>query len=136
MTFCFSNRSLANLEGVHPDLVEVVKLAGQLADANGLDFILTDGCRTVEEQREFVRTGKSKTMHSRHLGGFAIDFVGHVKGRATYDEPVMKALSECFKEAGAQLGIPVEWGGDWKSFQDTPHIQLTKERYPDVVDVA
>lgn len=131
MSFCFSNRSLSNLEGVHPDLVEVCKLAGEIADERGLDFILTDGCRTIEEQRQFVAEGKSQTMHSRHLGGLAVDYVARVDRRASYDGPAMKAISECFKEAASRLGIPVEWGGDWKSFKDTPHIQLAKERYPD-----
>ena len=132
MSFCFSNRSLSNLEGVHPDLLEVVKLAGEYADEQGLDFIITDGCRTIEEQRAFVATGKSRTMHSRHLGGFAIDYVARVAGRVSYDEADMRAISECFLRAGAKLRVPVEWGGNWKSFQDTPHIQLNSERYPDV----
>lgn len=130
--FTLSTRSLHNLEGVHPDLVEVVKKAGELCDAEGIDFILTDGCRTIEEQREFVRTGKSKTMHSRHLGGFAIDYVGLVRGRVTYDVDIMTRIAGCFKHAAERLRIPIVWGGDWVSFKDTPHIQLTAERYPDV----
>ena len=138
MSFCFSKRSLGNLEGVHPDLVEVCKIAGELADERGLDFIITDGCRTIEEQRQFVAEGKSKTMHSRHLGGLAIDFVGRVDRRASYDGEVMRELAQCFKDAGKKYfgedGM-IEWGGDWQSFKDTPHIQLCKERYPNV-DVA
>ena len=136
MTFCFSKRSLGNLEDVHPDLVEVVKIAGELCDEQGLDFIITDGSRTIEEQREFVAQGKSKTMHSRHLGGFAIDFVARCDRRASYDGGAMKAIADCFKEAGRKYfgedGL-VEWGGDWETFKDTPHIQLSKKRYPDVV---
>ncbi len=106
-------------------------LAGEIAVERGLDFIVTDGCRTVEEQREFVRTGKSKTMNSRHLGGLAIDYVGLVGGRVTYDVAVMTAISECFKRAAAKRKVPIVWGGDWKSFKDTPHIQLCASRYPD-----
>ena len=133
MTFTLSTRSLSNLEDVHPDLIQVVKLAGQLCDDQGLDFIITDGHRTMEEQLVFVKTGKSKTLKSRHLGGFAIDYVARVNGRVSYDEPYMRDIADCFKKAGAELGIPVEWGGDWPSFRDMPHIQLSKERYPDVV---
>lgn len=132
MTFALSNRSRMNLEGVHQDLVEIVMLAGEYCDEAGLDFILTDGTRTIEEQREYVRTGKSKTMQSRHLGGFAIDYVGLVNGRVTYDGAVMSAIAECFKRAATKRRTPIIWGGDWTSFKDMPHIQLEAKRYPDV----
>jgi peptidoglycan LD-endopeptidase CwlK len=131
MTFCLSKRSLSNLEGVHPDLVEVVKLAGELCSDEDLDFVITDGHRTTAEQVEFVKTGKSKTMASRHLNGFAIDYVGLVNGRATYDLEIMSRIAELFKAAAAELKVPIEWGGDWVSFKDTPHIQLAKRYYPD-----
>lgn len=132
MTFHLSKRSLANLEGVHPDLVEVVKKAGELCCEAGVNFIITDGHRTMEEQVEFVKQGKSKTLKSRHLGGFAIDYVGLVNGRVTYDGPVMRKIAEQFKRAAAKLRTPIVWGGDWEKFKDTPHIQLAAERYPDV----
>lgn len=131
MSFALSNRSRTNLENVHPDLVEVVMLAGQLADAEGLDFIITDGHRSYEEQVQYVKTGKSKTLKSRHLGGFAIDFVGLVNGRVTYDVGVMTRIADCFKRAAAKRRVRICWGGDWKSFKDTPHIELDKEVYPD-----
>lgn len=132
---CFSKRSLANLEGVHPDLVKVCQRAIELTNLPencDIDFIITDGSRTIEEQRQFVAEGKSQTMKSRHLGGLAIDFVALCAGRVTYDWDPMKRLSDIFKQAGSDVGVGVEWGGDWKHFKDTPHIQLSKEAYPDV----
>jgi peptidoglycan L-alanyl-D-glutamate endopeptidase CwlK len=131
MSFNLSKRSRLNLENIHPDLLGVVMAAGELCSEKGLDFIVTDGHRTVEEQREFVRTGKSKTMKSRHLGGFAIDYVALVSGRVTYDVEVMTEIAECFKRAASSCNVPIVWGGDWVSFKDTPHIQLCASRYPD-----
>jgi peptidoglycan L-alanyl-D-glutamate endopeptidase CwlK len=131
MSFCFSKRSLSNLEGVHPDLVKVCARAGELCCAAGVDFILTDGCRTIEEQKEYVKTGKSKTMRSRHLGGFAVDYVALVNHKVTYDHGPMAKIAECFKMAAQELDIPIEWGGDWVNFKDTPHIQLKASIYPD-----
>lgn len=131
----WSKRSLGNLEGVHPDLVKVCNLALTIAGSRGLDFALTDGCRTLAEQVRFVAEGKSKTMHSRHLNGHAVDFVALVNRRASYDESAMGAIAECFKAAATQLGIEIGWGGDWHSFQDTPHIELDRTRYPDVQSV-
>lgn len=130
--FVLSKRSLLNLEGVHEDLIEVVKLAGEYANEDGIDFIITDGCRTIEEQRAFVAAGKSRTMHSRHLGGFAVDLVALVNGRVTYEKEAMKAVADCFKRAAEKRRTPIVWGGDWKTFIDTPHIELSQERYPDV----
>lgn len=127
----FSKRSLGNLDGVHPDLVEVCKKAIELSEDFEIDFIITDGARTIEEQREFVAKGASRTMHSRHLGGFAVDTVALVNGRVSYREEDMTKVAECFKRAAAKLRIPIHWGGDWKTFKDTPHIELDKERYPD-----
>lgn len=128
----FSKRSLANLEGVHPDLRKVCDRAIELCQSVKIDFIVTDGCRTIEEQRVFVATGKSKTMRSRHLGGMAIDYVALVDGRVTYDVGYMEEIADLFKAAADELGVPIKWGGDWTSFKDTPHIELDKKVYPDV----
>ena len=127
----FSKRSLLNLEGVHDDLKAVCEKAIELSGDYGVDFIITDGHRTMEEQIAFVSQGKSRTLKSRHLGGMAVDFVALVAGRVTYDVSAMTQVAECFKRAAAKLRIPIVWGGDWKSFKDTPHIELSKERYPD-----
>ena len=32
--------------------------------------------------------------------------------------------------AAANLGTPIEWGGDWVSFKDGPHWQLPHAEYP------
>lgn len=127
--FRFSARSIANLD-VHPDLRRVANRALQISP---LDFIVVDGGRTIEEQRMYVRTGKSKTMKSRHLGGFALDFVAWFGGKVSYKWEHMKAVAGAFKKAGDELLGPgrIEWGGDWKTFRDGPHIQLSAKYYPD-----
>src|SRR5581483_2813521 len=99
MSHCFSKRSLLNLEGVHPDLKAVCAKAIELSDEFDIDFIITDGCRTIEEQRAFVAAGKSRTMHSRHLGGFAVDTVALVNGRVSYEVRDMERVAACFKKA-------------------------------------
>ena len=128
----FNERSLKNLKEVHEDLQKVTRRAMELADELKLDFVITDGRRTIEEQRHYVATGKSKTMHSRHLGGFAIDFVARVDGKVSYEVGDMEEIADLFKAAADELGIPIHWGGDWTSFKDTPHIELDKKVYPDV----
>lgn len=124
--FKWSRRSLEQLRGIHPDLRKVTDLALKLSE---VDFIITDGLRTEEEQRELVRKGASRTMRSRHLTGHAIDFVAIVNNKVRYDAVHMKRIAHAFKMAAKQLGIPIEWGGDWKSFVDTPHIELDRKVY-------
>jgi len=132
---CEASRTQGNLSEVHPDLQAVARRAIELCKERGLDFICTDGCRTFEEQRHFVSTGKSKTMNSRHLGGLAIDVAAFKDGKCEYRWEDQKELWEVFLEAANELGIPIEWGGNWKTFKDTPHIQLSKEAYPDALSV-
>ena len=127
--FRFSQRSIHNLDVKD----ELKRVAFRALELSPYDFIVTDGGRTLAEQREYVKTGKSQTMHSRHLGGFALDFVAWVGGKVTYDHQYMKAIADAFKRAGDELlGVGhIEWGGDWHSFVDTPHIQLSAKYYPD-----
>lgn len=36
-------------------------------------------------------------------------------------------LAAVVKACAAELGVPVEWGGDWKTFPDGPHFQIPRE---------
>ena len=125
--FVFSKRSLRNLEGVHPDLVRVVRRALELTE---VDFVVVEGIRTLEKQRQYVESGASKTMNSRHLTGHAVDLIALVGMTVNWDLINYERIAAAMKEAGMELGIPVEWGGDWKTFKDGPHFQLPWKEYP------
>lgn len=76
----FSQRSLSELERIHPDLVQVVKRALELSE---VDFAVHDGIRTEAEQRKYLASGASQTMRSKHLPqadsyGHAVDLVPFV----------------------------------------------------------
>lgn len=114
-------KSLDKLKGVHPDLVKVVKRAAEVTDT---DFIVTEGLRTLERQRTLVAAGASRTMRSRHLTGHAIDLAAKVGGKVRWDWPLYYKLATAMKRAAKELGVKIEWGGDWKSFKDGPHFQL------------
>ena len=119
-----SPRSERNLQGVHKDLVSVVRLAGKRAD-----FIVTEGVRTMGRQKHLVAAGASKTLNSRHLTGHAIDVAALVDGDARWDWPLYEAISKEMKKAAAELNVPIIWGGDWK-FRDGPHFELDRKKYP------
>jgi peptidoglycan L-alanyl-D-glutamate endopeptidase CwlK len=122
----WSDRSLRNLEGIHPDLRKVCDLALQLSED---DFIIVEGLRSLEQQRIYVAEGKSQTMNSRHLDGHAVDYAPIVDGKVTWSEDACKAVADAFKEAAEQLGIKIVWGGDWKGFVDADHIELDRHVY-------
>ena len=128
MTFRFSSRSLRNLEGVHPDLVAVAHRALQITE---IDFLVTEGLRTREKQIELVKAGASRTTRSRHLTGHAIDVAAWVAGGVRWDWPLYDEISRAFKQAAFELKVPIVWGGDWKTFRDGPHYELSRTEYPE-----
>jgi peptidoglycan L-alanyl-D-glutamate endopeptidase CwlK len=126
MTITLGTRSLARLEGVHPDLVRIVKTAASISD---LDFTVLEGLRTVERQKELVKQGASKTMKSRHLTGHAVDLAPMINGKISWDWPLYHRLAKTVKAAAAVERLPLQWGGDWR-FKDGPHWELPWKFYP------
>lgn len=127
MPYSLGQKSIAMLQGVHPDLVKVVKRAIQITD---IDFTVIEGMRTVARQKQLVAKGASKTMNSRHLTGHAVDVVPMQDGKISWDWPLYYKLAKVMKKAAKDVGVTLEWGGDWKSFKDGPHWQLPFSKYP------
>lgn len=124
-----NERSLRNLVGVHPDLVKVIELAATKLN-EALGFVVIEGLRTRERQVQLVKEGASKTMASRHLTGHAVDLAASIGGQIRWDWPLYERVATVVKAAAAELQVPIEWGGDWKTFKDGPHFQLTHKDYP------
>jgi len=127
MTIVLGARSLARLEGVHPDLVRIVKKAAALSD---LDFTVLEGLRSVERQKQLVSQGASKTMNSRHITGHAVDLAPMIAGEVRWDWPLYHKLAKIVKAAAADEKVPLQWGGDWRAFKDGPHWELPWKFYP------
>lgn len=121
MSFKLSRRSLSRLEGVHPDLVAVVKRAIEITP---IDFVVLEGLRTPEKQAELYAKGASQTMNSRHLTGHAVDLGAWVAGEVRWDWPLYHQIAAAVKDAARGLGTPIQWGGDWRTFKDGPHFEL------------
>jgi len=87
----------------------------------GVDILIYDARRTIEEQRRNVLNKVSWTMKSYHLCGQALDFVPVKKGKADwngYSDPLVIK----WVEYAIRLGF--EWGGSWKGAVDKPHLQF------------
>ena len=143
MSIVLGQRSLTRLEGVHPDLVRVVKTAAALSD---LDFTVLEGLRTVERQKQLVNQGASRTMNSRHITGHAVDLGALIDGSVRWDWGLYLKLGEVMRAASLAEKIPIRWGGTWKllsaiegpitskilsrSFPDGPHFEIDPKKYP------
>jgi peptidoglycan L-alanyl-D-glutamate endopeptidase CwlK len=126
--FVLSSKSEKKLEGVHPDLVRVVRRALELSE---VDFVVLEGLRSLARQKQLVKAGASKTMNSRHLTGHAVDLGAFVAGSVRWDWPLYFTIAEAVEKAAKELVVPIEWGGHWASFPDGPHFQLPWDSYPE-----
>lgn len=123
------DKSARRLSGVHPDLQRVIQAAAMVSP---LDFIVTEGLRSLERQRQLVAAGASRTMNSRHLTGHAVDLAVLIDRQVRWDWPLYPKLAEVVKVAAKKCGVPVEWGGECfgPKFRDGPHYQLPFANYP------
>lgn len=143
MSIVLGSRSLSRLEGVHPDLVRVVKKAAAMSD---LDFTVLEGLRTIERQRQLMKQGATRTLNSRHLTGHAVDLAPMLDGKVSWDWPLYHRLADIVRSASVSEEVPIRWGGTWKlltdikgpitakvlsrSFPDGPHFELPRAVYP------
>lgn len=137
MSFKYSSKSLAKLNTCHPDLQKILKKAIKY-----YDITIIEGIRTKERQEELVRTGKSKTMKSKHLE--QVDGYSHAvdcalwpidwndRERFIFLQGYLKGLADSMYENGEigyRLRLGVDWDGDGNikehSFFDGPHIELS-----------
>jgi len=110
MSFQLSSRSLSKLEGVNENLVEVVKDAISLTK---VDFGVTYGLRTLEEQKRLVAEGRSQTMKSKHLEGRAVDLVAYFGSDISWELNVYDDICDAMAEAARNQGVAVKWGAAW-----------------------
>jgi peptidoglycan L-alanyl-D-glutamate endopeptidase CwlK len=141
MPYRLSDRSKRNLIGVHPDMVAVVTRAIEITPA---DFMVIEGVRTPERQKELYAQGRTKpgkkvtwTLNSNHFKqpdgfGRAVDLLPEPydwKDPGQFDK-----VARAMREAGKQLGVKIRWGGDWdqdgrareKGETDSPHFELAR----------
>tara|TARA_R100000231_G_scaffold25855_1_gene23443 strand:+ start:299 stop:751 length:453 start_codon:yes stop_codon:yes gene_type:complete len=110
MSFALSERSLSRLEGVNNKLVTVVKSA---IEYSKIDFGVTCGLRTIEEQQKLVDSGASQTMKSKHIDGNAVDLVAYIGPRISWELNVYDDIAEAIKTAAMEEDLSIRWGAAW-----------------------
>ncbi|ETT41444.1 L-alanyl-D-glutamate peptidase [Paenibacillus sp. FSL R7-269] len=132
-------KSAAKIAGLIPCVKAAAEALIDRSYAAGIPIIIVQGLRTIAEQDALYAQGRSKPGqivtnakggYSNHNFGVAIDFAlltndgrsvswdtkldGNRNGKADWNEVVAIAKA---------LGFT--WGGDWKTFVDLPHFEMT-----------
>ncbi len=127
MTMYYDARNKSNLE----KLAKHTKVAAlkwyDYCVKNNINILIYETIRSKVKQREYVNSGASKTMNSYHIVGQALDFVPvNDKGETLWGGYGASDVVEAISYAKS-LGF--EWGGEWKSFVDKPHLQFNYKGY-------
>lgn len=132
MAFYLSKGSLKRLEGVDETLVQVVQRAIEITE---VDFGVSCGLRTVEEQRKLYATGASKTLQSKHLDGEAVDLVAYVGGNISWELPVYDEIATAVALAARELDLGIRWGAAWHIPDIRYWEKSFEEAYTDYIDL-
>jgi peptidoglycan L-alanyl-D-glutamate endopeptidase CwlK len=117
MSFKLSQRSIERLDGVKDQLVDVVVRAIEITT---VDFGVTEGLRIIETQRQYVATGKSQTMESKHLTGDAVDLMAYINGQVSWELNLYDNIADAMKQAAIEKNVALRWGAAW----NVPDIRL------------
>lgn len=126
MSMTYDSRNRVNLDKLAPNTKKAAYQFYQYCIDNKVDILIYETARTVEQQRKYLAEGKSQTMKSYHLVGQALDFVPVVKGETIWDGYSSAKVKKAIAYAKS---IGFEWGGDWKNFVDSPHLQFNYKGY-------
>jgi len=128
MTFTptYHERNLKNLAQLGDKTKEKAIQWYQYLIENKIDMLIYETIRTTETQKANVAKGASQTMKSYHIVGQALDFVP-VDGKTTLWNGYGSADAKKAIAYAKKLGF--EWGGDWSSFVDKPHLQYNYKGY-------
>lgn len=132
-SFCLSERYKAQQNrvpraGAHPDIVEFERRLVARFRKLGVPLFAHCFVRSDAEQSALFQRGltKARAGESPHNYGLAVDIV---HGTKAWDlsHKQWEVVGHVGKEVAAQLGVKVEWGGDWR-FYDPAHWEIANWR--------
>lgn len=148
MSTTFTPNSLDEIGTLDGSLAKVVLRARAWSR---IDFQVSQGARTIAQQREYFNAGRSKVnpdayatkealyAAAKHVVGpgsplsRAVDLFVPGQQGGSYDKRALCYLAGIMDAAAKSLGIRIRWGGDFDrdgvlvedgTFQDLPHFEL------------
>jgi hypothetical protein len=105
----------ARREGAHPDLLEWEKVFLRRMGKLGIPMFCHELWRSEEKQLDLYSKGvtKARPGKSAHQYGCALDMIHSEKGWGLSDKEWL-LIGHIGKEVSGQLGLHLEWGGDWR----------------------
>lgn len=133
------NKSAARMSGLHPVVLAAATALIERCYKRNIPILITQGLRTIAEQDALYAQGRTKPGavvtnarggYSYHNYGLAVDFALLLPNGSSVswdmfrdgNNNLIADWQEVVQEAKA-LGF--EWGGEWASFKDYPHFQMT-----------
>jgi peptidoglycan L-alanyl-D-glutamate endopeptidase CwlK len=116
------------LAKIHPVLASKAgAIIYDIAVQEGFTLKVTQGLRTFAEQDKLFAQGRTlpgkkvtnaRAGQSMHCYGLAVDFAFLVNGKISWDEKLYQNIGRWAEVVG------LEWGGNFRTFKDYPHVQL------------
>jgi len=122
----FDYRTEKQLLTLSPNFRKKMRSYLNSAREEGIDLRLIEGFRSCERQDKLYAQGRTekgdivtnaKCGQSIHNYSEAGDVYEYKNGKILFKNPNWDRIGELAVQAG------LEWGGNWKSFQDRPHVQ-------------
>jgi peptidoglycan L-alanyl-D-glutamate endopeptidase CwlK len=120
------HRSQRNIDTLEPLTAKLATEHLRRLAAEGMNFKVTSGTRTMAEQAALYAQGrtaagavvtKARPGYSWHNFGVAYDLTLFSGKNPIWESPKYLRAGEVGKDLG------LEWGGEWRTFKDTPHFQ-------------
>lgn len=123
-----------DLKELHPKVKAMAEKFIASCKKEGIDILVTSTYRDAESQNELYAQGRTKpgkvvtnakAGQSWHNYRLAFDIVPLRNGKPVWgttgeDGKLWKRIGAIGKSVG------LEWAGDWKTFQEYPHFQLSQ----------
>lgn len=134
------SKSQSRINKLHPVVARATTQLILNCYKKGIYIVIVQGLRTIEEQNALYAQGRNgdkrpivtnaKGGHSNHNFGVAIDFAllrsdGVSISWDTNADYNSDKKADWFQVVEEAKKLGFMWGGDWKSFKDMPHFEMT-----------
>ncbi len=127
MAFRFGSRSERIRRQLHPLLQKILERAIETSED---DFGLHEGQRSIELQHKYFLRGDShidginRRGYHNYTPALAFDFHASAAGKTWGHVILTRIARHIQKIAIDEFELKLVWGGDWRTLDDKPHLQL------------